>query len=186
MRTRQSQVSSPSPPHAQHLHLQPAHQLPLCSLHLLGITTPVLPGHFRRLPPMLILRTLCKGTRPSLPFLSPRPFSSHSGRDEGRQTCFSWGTHAGCLTTAAPSSTFAPGGSALQDVCKNDVCLFLFFPTHRRLPCRDTPLATLVTSFPPPTTVSGLCTLVPRSHWEQTSPRSHLCVGPTTVLVPRD
>lgn len=105
VRTGQSQVSSPSPPHAQRLRLQPAHQLPLCSLHLLGITTPVLPGHFRRLPPMLILRTLCKGTRPSLPFLSPCPFSSHSGRDEGRQTCFSWGTHAGCLTTAAPSST---------------------------------------------------------------------------------
>lgn len=44
MRTRQSQASSPSHLHTQCLHLQPAHQLPLWSLHLLGITTPVLPG----------------------------------------------------------------------------------------------------------------------------------------------
>ena len=71
--------------------------------------------------------------------------------------------------------------SALQDVCKKER-LFLFFPTHRSL----IPLATLIASFPPATAVSGLCTLVPRSPWDQTSPRSPLCVGPTAVSAPRD
>ena len=135
---------------------------------------------------MLTLRTLCKGTRPSLPFLSPHPFSSHSGRDEGRQTCFSWGTHAGCLTVTAPSCT----------------CLLLealpckMFAKRNACSCSSQHTGVLPTGntnrkLPPATAVSGLCTLAPRSPWdlshrEQTSPRSHLCVGPKAVSAPRD
>lgn len=181
VRTRQSPASAP-PICTQCLHLQPAHQLPLWSLHLLGITTPVTPGQTFSSPASDAHSE--DMTFPSFPLSSPFLPTLVGMR---KTDLLYLGDPCWLPNNPLP---FLPhvcsGGSALQDVCKKGCLLVLFASQHTGVSLVETPTGnTNHTLSPSHRRVWPLHSGSP-GHWEQTSPRSHLCASPTTVSVPRD